>query len=268
MKLEGKVALITGGGSGIGAAIAERFVAEGAKICIAGRREDALASVARSLPAAAVVTCPGDVSKDADVARMVAKTVEFGGKLDVLVNNAGVSTCGAIAEADRAEWRRSLDVNVTGPFMLMQEAIPHMIENGGGSIISVSSLGGVRCLGEMPSYCASKAALIMLTQQAALDYGPHNIRSNAVCPGAVRTPMLDMELGEACETVGGDMTSYLSKLTEALPLRRCAEPQEIAATCAFLASDDSSCITGVVLLADGGTAIVDAFNAAMSASLS
>jgi NAD(P)-dependent dehydrogenase (short-subunit alcohol dehydrogenase family) len=267
LKLEGKVALITGGGTGIGAAIAERFVAEGAKICVAGRRREILEKAAQSLPSGTVTICPGDTSKDEDAARMVEATVAFGGKLDVLVNNAAISGSGAVADADRATWRKMLDINLTGPFLLMQEAIPHMMKNGGGSIINIASLAGLRCLPEYPAYCTSKAGLIMLTQQAALDYGPHKIRCNAVCPGAVRTSMMEDEFGKFGKMVGLDMESYFALISQALPLRRFAQPDEIGGVCVFLASDDSSFMTGAALVVDAGTAVVDALGAAISASL-
>ena len=267
MKLEGKVALITGGGTGIGAAIAERFVTEGAKICIAGRRREILEKAAQSLPSGTVTICPGDTSKDEDAARMIEATVAFGGKLDVLVNNAAISGSGAVADADRATWRKMLDINLTGPFLLMQEAIPHMMKNGGGSIINIASLAGLRCLPEYPAYCTSKAGLIMLTQQAALDYGPHKIRCNAVCPGAVRTSMMEDEFGKFGKMVGLDMEPYFALISQALPLRRFAQPHEIGGVCVFLASDDSSFMTGAALVVDAGTAVVDALGAAISASL-
>ncbi len=267
MKLKGKVALITGGGTGIGAAIAERFVAEGAKICIAGRRKEILEKTAQSLPSGTATICAGDASKDEDAARMVEAAVAFGGKLDVLVNNAAISGSGAVADADRATWRKMLDINLTGPFLLMQEGIPHMMKNGGGSIINIASLAGLRCLPEYPAYCTSKAGLIMLTQQAALDYGPHKIRCNAVCPGAVRTSMMEDEFGKFGKMVGLDMEPYFSLISQALPLRRFAQPHEIGGVCVFLASDDSSFMTGAALVVDAGTAVVDALGAAISASL-
>jgi meso-butanediol dehydrogenase / (S,S)-butanediol dehydrogenase / diacetyl reductase len=267
MRLDGKVALITGGGSGIGAAIAECFVSEGAKVCITGRRGEALEAVASLLPSGTVATCQGDVSRDADVTRMITASIEFGGKLDILVNNAGIGEGGGIVGADRARWRQILDVNLTGPFMLMQEAIPHMIANNGGSIVNVSSLAGVRSLPHAAAYSASKAGLIMLTKQTALDLGPHNIRCNAVCPGPVHTPMMDADLREACRTLDCDLDTYLPSICAVLPLRRCAQPREIADACVFLASDSASFITGVALLVDGGTAVIDAFGAAVEASL-
>jgi NAD(P)-dependent dehydrogenase (short-subunit alcohol dehydrogenase family) len=263
MKLEGKVALITGGGSGIGAAIAGRFIAEGAKVCISGRRQEMLDKVAMTLPSGSVTICQGDTAKDEDVARMVARTIEFWGKIDVLVNNAAISANGPVGDLDRAVWRHVMDVNLNGPFMLMQETIPHMIKNGGGSIINIASLGGLRCLPGMPAYCASKAGLIMLTQQAALDYGPQKIRCNAVCPGAIKTEMVEKEFGQIGRMIGMEPNSFFTMVSKVLPLQRFGDPQEIGGVCAFLASDDSSFMTGAALVIDAGTAIVDALGAEM-----
>jgi len=253
MKLKDKVALITGAGSGIGAAIAKRFVEEGAIICIVGRRKENLEKVAVTLPQESVKIFPGDVSCREDTGKMVEAAVAFGGKLDVLVNCAAVNYGGGVVDIDPDDWQKTLDTNLSGPFFLMRAAIPHMIEAGGGSIINIASLGGVRCLPERVAYCTSKAALIMLTQQAALDYGPQKIRCNAVCPGFVFTPMTEGHFGEFGE-LGKDPF-------RAVPLRRGAMPEEIAGICSYLASDDSSFMTGSVLLIDGGTAIVDAFGA-------
>lgn len=267
MKLQGKVALITGGGSGIGTAIADRFVAEGAKVCIAGRRREMLDKVAQSLPRGMVEVCSGDVSKDVDAARMVATTVAFGGKLDVLVNNAGTSAKGTVVDADREVWRKIIDVNLTGPFLVMSEAIPHMIEGGGGSIINISSIGGLRCLPGMAAYCSSKAGLIMLTQQAALDYGPHKIRCNAVCPGGVKTSMTEKDFGQFGKLLGMDKESFFEMISSEVPLQRFGEPHEIAGICSFLASDDSSLMTGAVVVADAGTSVVSVVGASMMRAL-
>jgi NAD(P)-dependent dehydrogenase (short-subunit alcohol dehydrogenase family) len=263
MRLEGKVALITGGGAGIGAAITERFVAEGARVCISGRRKEMLDSVAGRLPTGTVVTCPGDTSKEDDVARMVEKTVEFGGRIDCLVNNAAISANGSLCETPRAVWRAIMDVNLTGPFMLMQETIPHMIKNGGGSIVNIASVGGMRCLPAMPAYCTSKAALVMLTQQAALDYGPQKIRCNAICPGAIKTDMVRKEFGQIGEMIGMEPDGFFEMVSKALPLQRFGDSSEIGGLCAFLASDDSSFMTGAALVIDAGTAIVDVLGATM-----
>ena len=264
MKLEGKVALITGGGRGIGMAIAERFVADGAKICITGRGQEALDKVAQSLPARTVTTCSGDVTRVEDAKRMVETTLKFGGKIDVLVNNAGIDPGGSVVDIDPALWRRIIETNLTGPFLLMKASIPHMIKNNGGSIINIGSLGGLRCLGNMPAYCSSKAGLIMLTQQAALDYGPSKVRCNIVCPGGTRTAMLEHSIGGLKEALGTDIEGVFKVVSSMVPLRRFAMPYEISGICSFLASDDSTFMTGAVLLVDGGAAIVDVSGAALS----
>ena len=266
MRLKGKVALITGGGAGIGAAIAERFVAEGAKVCITGRRQHVLDEVACSLPDGAVVTCQGDVAEFEDARRMVDAALSFSGRLDVLVNNAAIDPAGTVVDIDPELWRRVMETNITGPFLMMKAAIPHMIEGGGGSIINIASLAGVRCLPGMPAYCTSKAGLIMLTQQAALDYGPYKIRCNVVCPGATRTEMIEHSLGPAAQAFGTDLDGIFARLSSKVPLRRVAAPAEMGGVCTFLAEDDSAFMTGAVLLLDGGAAIVDVAGTALSDS--
>jgi meso-butanediol dehydrogenase / (S,S)-butanediol dehydrogenase / diacetyl reductase len=266
MNLNGKVALITGGGTGIGTAIAERFVADGAKICITGRRKELLDEVARSLPARSVTVCAGDVSKLEDARRMVETTVEFGGKIDVLVNNAGIDPGGTIVDIDPELWKQVIDINLTGPFFMMKAAIPYMIKIGGGSIINIASLAGTRCLPGMPAYCSSKAGLIMLTQQAAVDYGPQNVRSNVVCPGGVRTPMVEHSLGGLKELLKTDLEGVFKYVSANTPLRRFANPPEMAGICSFLASEDSTYMSGAVLLVDGGVAPVDAAGATLNAA--
>lgn len=266
MKLKGKVALITGGGTGIGTAIAERFVAEGAKICITGRRQEMLDKVAQRLPPGTVATCSGDVTKYEDVERMVETTVAFGGRLDVVVNNAGIDPGGTITDVDPELWQKVIEVNLTGPFLVMKASIPYMIKGGGGSIINVSSLGGLRCLPGMPAYCASKAGLIMLTQQAALDYGPFKVRCNAVCPGATRTAMLEEAISPLTQTLRTDVDGVFACISSNVPLRRVGAPEEVSGICSYLASDDSSFMTGSVLLLDGGASVVDVSGAALSSA--
>jgi NAD(P)-dependent dehydrogenase (short-subunit alcohol dehydrogenase family) len=263
MKLKGKVALITGGGTGIGTAIVKRFVTEGAKVCLTGRRKEMLDEVARSLPSGTVTTCSGDVSKDDDVARMVKTTVSFGGRLDVLVNNAGIASQVPVADLSREEWQRVFDVNLTGPFLLMKASIPHMVKGGGGSIINIASVGGLRCLSGFPAYCSSKAGLIMLTQQAALDYGRHNIRCNAICPGGIKTEMTEKEFGQLGKALGMETDSFFAMISKVLPLQRFGQPPEIGGICTFLASDDSSFMTGAALVIDAGNAVVDTLGAMM-----
>jgi meso-butanediol dehydrogenase / (S,S)-butanediol dehydrogenase / diacetyl reductase len=265
MKLEGKVALITGAGSGVGAAIAQRFVADGAKICITGRRQEKLDEVVQSLPAGTAVSCAGDVTDLEDARKMVASALVINGRLDVLVNNAAIDAGGkTVVDMDLEIWDRVLATNMTGPMHMMKMSIPHMIKGGGGSIINIASLGGLRCLPGMPAYCASKAGLIMLTQQVALDFGPDNIRCNAVCPGGTRTEMLENSLSPLAKVLETDLDGVFKCISSMIPLRRTARPEEISGICSYLASDDSSFMTGSVLLVDGGTAVVDVAGAALT----
>jgi NAD(P)-dependent dehydrogenase (short-subunit alcohol dehydrogenase family) len=266
MRLEGKTAIITGGGAGIGSAIAELFTAEGANVVITGRRQSALDTVAATLPEGCVATCAGDVTICEDAERMVATALDFTGRLDILVNNAGIDPAGSIVDIDPDLWRQVIEINLTGPFLMMKAAIPHMIEGGGGSIVNVASLAGIRCLPGMPAYCSSKAGLIMLTKQAALDYGYANVRCNVVCPGGTRTEMLEHSLAPAAKALGTDIDGVLTLLASKSPLRRVASPMEIASICACLASDDFSFVTGAEIVADGGAHIVDVNGTALSSS--
>ncbi len=259
MQLEGKVALVTGGGTGIGAAITERLVAEGAKVCITGRRQEMLEGVAASLPTGCVTACVADVCRDEDAKRMVETALAIGGRLDILVNNAGVEYAGTVVQMDSAIWRQELEINLTGPFLTMKEALPYMIEAGGGSIINIASLAGVRCVPGSPAYCATKAGLIHLTKQVALDYGKDKIRCNVICPGPIKTKMLDNVLTPMANALDTDLDDVYGRLPKNVPLRRVAVPSEVAGVCAFLAGDDSSFITGTTIMVDGGTHIVDAF---------
>ncbi len=261
MRLDGKVALVTGGGRGIGAAIAKRFIEDGAKVVISDVRKDLLDGLALSLGDANLSTCAGDVTKFDDAKNMVDATVDFGGRIDILVNNAGIDNVGNALDVDIYLWKRILDVNLTGPFLCIRAALPHMIRQGGGSIISMASLAGVRCMRGMPAYCASKAGLIQLARQIALEYGPKGIRSNVVAPGATKTEMLASSMG--ADTIAGASPTF-KLMSESVPLRRAAMPDEIASTCSFLAGDESSFMTGAVLMVDGGAAIVDVADASLA----
>jgi meso-butanediol dehydrogenase/(S,S)-butanediol dehydrogenase/diacetyl reductase len=264
MKLKDKVAIITGGGTGIGSAIAQRFIAEGAKVCIAGRRKEKLEQVASGFSKESVIICPGDVSKYEDVKRMVTTALTFGGKIDILVNNAASDAPGSITELSPEQWRHVVEINLTGPFLLMKETIPHMIKNGGGSIINIASIGGLRCMPGAPAYGSSKAGLILLTQQAALEYGPFRVRCNVICPGATRTTMLEEAVSEIAKGTGTDLNGILDRFSAHIPLRRVAQSSEIAGACYFLASEDSSFVTGAVLVVDGGANVVDISGASIS----
>jgi meso-butanediol dehydrogenase/(S,S)-butanediol dehydrogenase/diacetyl reductase len=264
MLLRDKVALVTGGGTGIGAAITQRFIHEGARVCITGRRLEKLEQEACAFPPGSVTICPGDVSNAEDVKKMITAALTIAEKIDILVNNAGTDVFGSITDLSPESWHKVISTNLTGPFLVMRETIPYMIKNGGGSIINISSVGGLRCSPGAPAYDTSKAGLIMLSQQAALEYGPFHIRCNTLCPGATRTAMLEEAVSEIAASMGTDLDTLLKRFSSPLPLKRIAEPEEIAKVCSFLASEDSSFMTGAVLVIDGGSNIVDVSAASLS----
>ena len=261
MRLEGKVALVTGGGTGIGAAVAKRFVEEGAKVVITGRRREKLDQVAGSLPAGSVTVVTGSCCAEEDAGKMVEAALGINGRLDILVNNAAIERNKGVVDMEPAVWREMLENNLTGPFLMMKEAIPHMIAAGGGSIINVASLAGVRAVPGGPAYCATKAGIIHLSKQVALDYGKNNVRCNVVCPGPVRTSMLEMNVEPLKDALQTDMDGVFDKMAEHVPLRCIADPSDMGGLFAFLASDDSHFMTGSTLLIDGGVHIVDSFAA-------
>ena len=254
MRLQGKVAIISGGGTGIGAATARLFAAEGAKIVVTGRRLEPIEAVAAETGGLAVA---GDVTDPDHAPAAVRAAVERYGGLDVVVANAGVGFGGSAAEVDDESWGRTLDVNLTGPLRLVRAAMPALLERG-GSIVLVSSVSGLVAAIESAAYIASKAALIGLARSIAVDYGPRGIRANALCPGWVKTPMADESADELAEMRGITRDEAYLFGTEHVPLRRPANAHEIAACILFLASDESSYVTGATLIADGGTTIVDA----------
>lgn len=261
MQLEGRVALITGGGTGIGAGVVERFVAEGAKVLITGRRREMLGKVADTLAKGSVTTFVGDVCQEGNAQRMVDAALGISGRLDILVNNAAIEDNANLVEMDPAAWRAQLEVNLTGPFLMMRAAIPKMIEGGGGSIINVASVAGVVAPPNAPAYAATKAGLIHLTKQVALDFGKHNIRCNVVCPGPIRTSMLEMNFKPLAKLLNTDMDGVFEKVRTNLPLHRIGTPADIAGVFVFLAGDDSRFMTGSTVLADGGVHVIDAFAA-------
>ncbi len=245
MSLDGQVALVTGGGSGIGAAVARRFAAEGASVAVMGRRAEPLEQVATETGGLAV---PGDVASEDDVARAVRVSVERFGGLDIVVNNAGSGSVG---------WHETLAVNAVGPALVAEAAIPHLVERR-GAIVNVSSIAGLVAGSTGAEYAASKAALIQLTRTLAVRLGPDGVRANAVCPGWVRTPLADRAMGKLAESRGLESSDDGYRLAgSAIPLRRVAEPHEIAAACLFLASREASFVTGAVLVVDGGSTVVD-----------
>jgi meso-butanediol dehydrogenase / (S,S)-butanediol dehydrogenase / diacetyl reductase len=254
MRLEGKVAVITGGGTGIGAATARRFAEEGARVVVTGRRPEPLQEVARETGGRAVA---GDAADAHHAAGAIRAAVEAFGGLDILVANAGLGFGGAAADVDDERWTRTLDVNVTGAFRFVRAAIPAMLDRGGGSIVLVSSVAGLVSGVESAAYVTSKTAMLGLARSIAVDYGPKGVRANALCPGWVVTPMGDRAMGDIMRRRGLSLEEAYRIVTKDVPLRRPARPEEIAGCCLFLAGDESSIVTGTALVADGGGLAAD-----------
>jgi dihydroanticapsin dehydrogenase len=248
MLLQNRRALITGGASGIGLATAKRFAAEGARIVIADLN-DQQASAAVEESGGQFGKTIGDVSKLADAERMVQAAAAQMGGIDILVNNAGIETMGSVTTADDAEWERQININLNGVYRISRFAVPKIIAAGGGTIVNMSSVGGLVAVKEFSAYGASKAAVIQLTRSMAADYAEHNIRVNAVCPGAAETPLLQ----RSCTRLGGGNPEPMKQVYASFTLlKRIAKAEEIAAAIVFLASEESSFITGVALPVDGG----------------
>lgn len=239
-RFEGKVAIVTGGASGIGKATVKILVEEGAKVTVADMDDKGLEAI-KAEYADAVLTLKVDVSKEEDVKNMVAETVKAFGKLDILHNNAGIGGYSLTPTTDLAEWRKVFSIDLDGVMLGCKYAIPELKKTK-GNIVNTASISGLGADYGMGSYNAAKAAVINLTRVIANDHGEDGIRSNAVCPGPIATPL-------AKEVFTEDV---IKAYAEAIPAGRIGQPEEIATVVAFLASDDASFVNGTTIVADGG----------------
>jgi NAD(P)-dependent dehydrogenase (short-subunit alcohol dehydrogenase family) len=245
MQLEGKVAIVTGGGGGIGKAIVETFAQEGARVAIADRNLAAATALAEAIVAAGGVALAVevDVADSAAVQRMAARVFDTFGRIDILVNNAGIRFLNSLLEQTEDEWRRTLDVNLTGPFLCCKAVIPYMLRGGKGKIVNVSSVAGLFGRPLRSAYCASKGGEIAFTRAAALDMKGKNVYINALAPALIDTPL------NAAFTADAALAPVWGKETM---VGRWGKPSEIAQAALFLASDASDFVNGTVLTVDGG----------------
>ncbi|MDX3969167.1 MAG: SDR family oxidoreductase [Bradyrhizobium sp.] len=241
-RFEGKVVIVTGAASGIGEATARRFSSEGAKVVLVDREGKALEKVAGEFPSDRTLTLVADVSDSRSVDDMVASAVKRFGRLDVLVNNAGVHVAGDPAEITDEQWRKVMATDADGVFFGCRAAIPHL-EKTRGSIVNTASVSGTGGDWEMSPYNAAKGAVVNLTRALAMDLGKKGIRVNAVCPTLTRTGMTEDMMEDK---------DLLAKFAERIPLGRVCEPREVAVVIAFLASEDASFMTGANVAVDGG----------------
>jgi NAD(P)-dependent dehydrogenase (short-subunit alcohol dehydrogenase family) len=249
MRLINKVALITGGNSGIGRATALLFAQEGAKLALTGRDkargEDVVEEIKKASGTAVFIRSDVRIAEDCE--RAVDETRRRFGRLDILFNNAGVFYPHTIVDCPEEEWNMTVDVNLKGTYLMSRFALPGMIAQGNGIIINNASGWGITGGNEAASYCASKGGVILLTKAMAIDHGRQGIRVNCLCPGDVDTPMLPAD----AKLRGMKWKDYLTEASNR-PLGRIGTPEEIARAALFLASDDSSFVTGAVLAVDGG----------------
>jgi len=248
-RLSGKVALITGGGTGIGRAIAVAFAREGANVALAGRRLEKLKEVTGEIKKqggeAKAIEC--DVTRARDAQRAVQETAKQFGKLDVLVNNAGILSVATVDGISETEWDRVMKVNVKGPFLLSRAALKEFRKAGGGAIVNIGSVLGLVAMKDRAVYCASKGGVTLLTKAMALDHAHENVRVNCICPAIVETELVrglfdSNEQGRALRK---------ARLTT-IPLGRFGKPVDVAELAVFLASEESSWLTGAAIPLDGG----------------
>ena len=245
-RLNNKIAIVTGAGSGIGRACAIALASEGAKVALVARRQDRLASVAREIGGSALVL-PADISKQTEISRVIDQVVSRFGGLNVLVNNAGILHIGTVEQITEEQWDQTFDINVRGLWLLSRSVLPHLRKAGGGSIINVASVLGINGARNRASYAPSKGAVVLLTKCMAIDHGHEKIRVNAICPSFVET-----DLTAAVVSQAPDPDAVRRERIAVHPIGRLGQPEDIAGMAVYLASDESSWVTGAVFPVDGG----------------
>jgi NAD(P)-dependent dehydrogenase (short-subunit alcohol dehydrogenase family) len=245
-RLKGKIGIVTGAGSGIGRASAIALAAEGAQVALVGRRKDRLEEVAREIGDRAFAI-PVDVSKTSEISGLLDQAVGRFAGLNFLLNNAGVLHVGNAEQITEEQWDDTFNLNVRAVWLLSRAALPHMRKAGGGSIMNVASTLGLVGARNRAAYASSKGALIQLTKSMAIDHGHENIRVNAICPSFVETELTERILGQVA-----DPAAIRRERTVAHPIGRLGRPEDIAGLAVYLASDESSWVTGAVLPVDGG----------------
>ena len=256
MKLKDRVAVVTGGGSGIGLSIAERFLKEGAKVAVNDVNEETARAGLSKLSGTAgdFVFIQGDVSSAEDCRSFISAAVEEFGGIDILVNNAGLQHVAPITEFPEERWEHLLSVMLSGAFYCTKYALPHMISRGGGRIINMSSMYGLTGVKYKSAYVTAKHGLIGLTKVTALECAEHNITVNAVCPSFVRTPLVENQLDDQARAHGIERDEVVEKVILAdAPVKRLLEPEEVADLCLYLTSDAAKNITGAAIPMDLGT---------------
>jgi NAD(P)-dependent dehydrogenase (short-subunit alcohol dehydrogenase family) len=253
MRLANKRALVTGGASGIGYAIVERFLQEGAAVAFCDIAPEATERARKALSAVGgkVAGLVADVSNSADCRKAVDEAVRFLGGLDILVNNAGIDVKGSVVDISEEDWERQIAVNLGGVYRMSKYALPEIIKAGGGAVVNIGSIAAFLGYPRLAAYGASKGAVVQLTRNMATDFAPYNVRVNSVNPGVVDTPLLE----HACKTLAGpngDWQAVKQNYLEGQLLRRAAQPWEIAAAVLYLASDEAGFVTGSALMIDGG----------------
>lgn len=250
-QLEGRVALITGAGSGIGRAAAQRFAVEGCAVAVVDMAASAAEETADKIVAdgGRAIACAANVTVDTEVRVAVRRTVETFGSLDVLYNNAGVNSSGSVTDATEEDWDRCFAVNVKGTFLCSRAAVAHLAASGSGAIVNQASVAALVGVPNFAAYCAAKGAVVALTRSMAIDLAPRGIRVNAICPGTVFTPLMEPMLRARGD---GDMEVGLARTVAKYPIGRLGTPEEIASAALFLASAGASFLTGSILAADGG----------------